>query len=59
MFENLGCEIFMMFVKWSEDGFFYMMQGDDLVLVIVCCEGVKCDEFVIFGNFEMNDGFDG
>ena len=58
-FENLGRETFMMPVKWSEDGFPYMTQGDDLVPVIVRREGVKRDESATFGNFEMNDGFDG
>lgn len=36
-----------------------MTQGDDLVPVIVRREGVKRDESATFGNFEMNDGFDG
>ena len=52
-FENLGRETFMMPVKWSEDGFPYMTQGDDLVPVIVRREGVKRDESATFGNFEM------
>ena len=30
-FENLGRETFLMPVKWSEDGFPYMTQDDELV----------------------------
>lgn len=57
-FENLGRETFLMPVKWSEDGFPYMTQGDDLVPLIVKRDGVKRDSTVTFGNFEKIDNFD-
>ena len=57
-FENLGRETFMMPVKWSEDGFPYMTQGDDLVPMIVKREGVKRDSTVTYGNFELIENFD-
>lgn len=57
-FENLGRETFMMPVKWSEDGFPYMTQGDDLVPMIVKRDGVKRDTTVTFGNFELIENFD-
>lgn len=57
-FENLGRETFLMPVKWSEDGFPYMTQGDDLVPMIGKRDGVKRDSTVTFGNFEVVDNFD-
>lgn len=57
-FENLGRETFLMPVKWSEDGFPYMTQGEDLVPMITRRAGVKRDSVVTFGNFEANDNFD-
>lgn len=57
-FENLGRETFMMPVKWSEDGFPYMTQGDDLVPMIVKREGAKRDTTVTYGNFELIENFD-
>lgn len=57
-FENLGRETFLMPVKWSEDGFPYMTQGDDLVPMISKRDGVKRDSTVTFGNFEVVDNFD-
>ena len=48
----------MMPVKWSEDGFPYMTQGDDLVPMIVKREGVKRDTTVTYGNFELIENFD-
>lgn len=56
-FENLGRETFIMPVKWTEDGFPYMTQGDDLVPMILQKEGVKRDKAVTFGNFEVTDDF--
>lgn len=55
-FENLGRETFLMPVKWSEDGFPYMTQGDDLIPMIVQKKGVK-RENVTFGNFSVKDDF--
>lgn len=57
-FENLGRETFLMPVKWSEDGFPYMTQGEDLVPMISKRDGVKRDSTVTFGNFEVVDNFD-
>lgn len=57
-FENLGRETFLIPVKWSEDGFPYMTQGDDLVPMISKRDGVKRDSTVTFGNFEVVDNFD-
>lgn len=57
-FENLGRETFMMPVKWSDDGFPYMTQGDDVVPMILSREGVKRDSNVTFGNFEIMESFD-
>lgn len=57
-FENLGRETFIMPVKWSEDGFPYMTQGEDLIPMIVKREGVKRDSVVTFGNFEINETFE-
>ena len=57
-FENLGRETFLMPVKWSEDGFPYMTQEDDLVPMIVKRTGVKRDTTVTYGNFESIDNFD-
>ncbi len=58
VFENLGRETFMMPVKWSEDGFPYMTQGEDVVPMILKREGVKRGKEVTFGNFEKRDDFD-
>lgn len=57
-FENLGRETFIMPVKWSEDGFPYMTQGEDLVPMMVKRDGIKRDSTATFGNFEKIDNFD-
>lgn len=57
-FENLGRETFLMPVRWSEDGFPYMTQGDEVVPMILKRPGVKRDKEVTFGNFEKNENFD-
>lgn len=57
-FENLGRETFLMPVKWSDDGFPYMTQGEDLVPYLLRKEGVKRDSVVTFGNFTASDAFD-
>lgn len=56
-FENLGRETFIMPVKWSEDGFPYMTQGDDLIPMILEREGVIREDNVTFGNFSVRDDF--
>jgi len=57
-FENLGRETFIMPVKWSEDGFPYMTQNNDLVPMVLKRAGVKRDDHNTFGNFERNENFD-
>lgn len=57
-FENLGRETFLMPVKWSDDGFPYLTQGDDLIPLALKREGVRCDSTVTFGNFEEEETFD-
>ena len=57
-FENLGRETFMMPVQWTEDGFPYMTQGDDVIPMISRREGVTRDDAeCTFGNFERNEDF--
>lgn len=57
-FENLGRETFIMPVKWSDDGFPYMTQGDDIVPLIVHRDGVKRqDGYATVGNFTHTDEF--
>lgn len=55
-FENLGRETFLMPVKWSDDGFPYMTQDDDLIPMIVEKKGTKRKN-VTFGNFSVKDDF--
>lgn len=57
-FENLGRETFIMPVKWSEDGFPFITQGDDLVPSIQKRDGVVRSSNVTFGNFSKKDDFD-
>lgn len=57
-FENLGRETFLMPVRWSEDGFPYMTQGDEVIPMILKRPGVKRDAEVTFGNFEITEEFD-
>ena len=57
-FENLGRETFLMPVRWSEDGFPYMTQGEEIVPMILERKGVKKKGEVTFGNFEKNESFD-
>lgn len=56
-FENLGRETFIMPVKWSEDGFPYMTQGNELVPLVLQRNGVKRDDDVTFGNFKIQEDF--
>lgn len=57
-FENLGRETFLMPVRWSEDGFPYMTQGEETVPMILKRKEVKKKGEVTFGNFEKNESFD-
>lgn len=58
-FENLGRETFLMPVRWSDDGFPYITQGNEVVPMIERREGVQRDSTVTFGNFAVTDYFDG
>jgi alpha-N-arabinofuranosidase len=57
-FENLGRETFLMPVKWSEDGFPYFTQGNDVIPMTGKRSGVKRGEHPTFGNFTWTDDFD-
>ena len=56
-FENLGRETFIMPVRWSEDGFPYITQGDEVVPMILEREGVERTKDITFGNFIWHDDF--
>ena len=58
-FENLGRETFLMPVRWSEDGFPFFLEGDETVPVIIRRAGVTVDANPTFGNFKVEDSFDG
>ena len=57
-FENLGRETFIMPVRWSDDGYPYMTEGDELVPMILKREGVTRDTDILSGNFDWRDDFD-
>lgn len=56
-FENLGRETFLMPVKWSEDGFPYFTQGDEVIPMIHSRKGVVRGSDVTFGNFTVEEEF--
>ncbi|MBN2613660.1 MAG: glycoside hydrolase family 43 protein [Bacteroidales bacterium] len=56
-FENLGRETFIMPVRWSEDGFPFMTQGEETIPMIIKRDGVQKGNDVTFGNFEKNEDF--
>ena len=56
-FENLGRETFLMPVKWSEDGFPYFTQDNEVVPMIQSRSGVVRDKEVTFGNFSVTEEF--
>ena len=58
-FENLGRETFMLPVRWSEDGFPFFLEGDETVPLVVRRSGVTVDANPTFGNFKVEDSFDG
>ena len=58
-FENLGRETFLMPVRWSEDGFPFFLEGDETVPLVVRRPGVTVDANPTFGNFKVEDSFDG
>lgn len=57
-FENLGRETFLMPVRWSEDGFPYITQGQETVPLMLRRDGVIRKDSVTFGNFRSHDDFD-
>jgi alpha-N-arabinofuranosidase len=57
-FENLGRETFILPVRWSEDGFPYMTQGDEVIPMIVQKKGITKGSKVTFGNFSVTEDFD-
>jgi xylan 1,4-beta-xylosidase len=56
-FENLGRETFMMPVRWSEDGFPYITQGEETIPMMLRRDGVIRQDTVTFGNFQIHDDF--
>lgn len=56
-FENLGRETFLMPVRWSEDGFPYMTQGEEIVPRVLQMKGATRNNDVTFGNFEKTESF--
>lgn len=57
--ENFGRETFMMPVRWSDDGFPYFTEGDELVPYVVKVDGAVRGDSVTFGNFQRRDEFNG
>lgn len=58
-YENLGRETFMLPVRWSGDGFPYIIRDDEPVPMVVRHAGTERGENVTFGNFTVIDEFDG
>ena len=58
-FENLGRETFLMPVRWSEDGFPVFLEGEETVPPVVRRPGTVVGENPTFGNFKVEDSFDG
>ena len=58
-FENLGRETFLMPVRWSEDGFPFFLEGEETVPLTVRHPGVRVEGNPTFGNFVVEDSFDG
>lgn len=56
-FENLGRETFLMPVKWSEDGFPYITQGNEALPLVQHRNGVVREDHVTFGNFGVEEEF--
>ena len=56
-FENLGRETFLVPVTWSDDGFPFMTQEDQLVPMICKRKGITREDSVTFGNFVREDDF--
>ena len=56
-FENLGRETFMMPVRWDEEGFPYLTEGEELIPLTLKREGVRRGAEPTFGNFERKEDF--
>lgn len=56
-YENLGRETFLMPVRWTEEGFPLITEGDEVVPMIVRREGVVRGEETTFGNFSKHEDF--
>lgn len=56
-FENLGRETFLMPVRWSDDGFPYLTQGDEVVPMVLYKEGVTIAPDAPIGNFSSTYQF--
>jgi alpha-N-arabinofuranosidase len=57
-FENLGRETFLMPVKWTEDGYPLITEGEEVVPRVLQMEGATRSEDVTFGNFEKIEEFE-
>jgi len=58
-YENLGRETFLMPVRWTNDGFPFMTEGEELIPLIIKKEGTPRNKELTFGNFTRNDDFNG
>lgn len=58
-YENLGRETFMMPVRWTEDGYPVITEGDEEVSMICERNGVKIEKGRKSGNFGYKDEFEG
>jgi len=56
--EQLGRETFMLPVRWSKDGFPYLLSYRESVPLTLRCEGTKREPTVMAGNFTWRDDFD-
>ena len=56
-FENLGRETFLMPVKWSDDGFPYITQGNESLPLVQARSGVTRQQELTFGNFDVKEEF--
>jgi alpha-N-arabinofuranosidase len=58
-FENLGRETFLLPVRWTEDGYPFMTEGDETIPMIVQKKDAVRQADAKMGNFESNESFDG
>lgn len=55
--ENLGRETFLLPVKWTSDGWPYMLRENETIPMIVSKPGTKRSNEATFGNFKVTDQF--